>query len=392
MWNITAFLANTGSGHFSSWLPCSLRTHPALESPRDLPPSQQVRFWTRLAAAARVRPGEHRRAHHRPHVADHYVGALLERDALEPALSSVPDPLLLAILGPTASGKTALSLALAERFAGEIVNCDTVAMVREFEVGTAKPTPAERARAPHHLFDVVAPTAYITAGEYARTARAVLNEIKMRGHVPIVVGGTGLYLRALIDGLFPGPQRSEELRVRLRERAEQKGSAYLHRILQHLDPVSAGKIHANDASKVIRAIEVCLASRQRMSAMWTHGRNPLTGFRIVRLGLDPDRKALYARINERARRMFEAGLVEEARSLRERYGDSARALASLGYKQALQLLKGELSREQAIAAAQQAHRNYAKRQLTWFRREPDVHWLEGFGDDLQIQCQAANFV
>jgi len=265
-------------------------------------------------------------------------------------------------------------------------------MVREFDVGTAKPTAAERARAPHHLIDVVAPTAYITAGEYARTARAVLNEIKMRGHVPIVVGGTGLYLRALIDGLFPGPQRSEELRTRLRERAEQRGSTYLHRILQYLDPVSAGKIHANDTSKLIRAIEVCLASRQRMSAMWTHGRDPLTGFRIVRLGLDPDREALYARINERARRMFDEGLIEETRRLRERYGDSARAFGSLGYKQAVQVLNGDLTREQAIAAAQQAHRNYAKRQLTWFRREPDVHWLEGFGDDLQIQCQAANFV
>ena len=264
-------------------------------------------------------------------------------------------------------------------------------MVREFDVGTAKPTPAERARAPHHLFDVVEPTAYITAGEYARMARAVLNEIKMRGHVPIVVGGTGLYLRALIDGLFPGPQRSEELRARLRERAEQKGSAQLHRILHRLDPASAQAIHSNDTPKLIRAIEVCLATRQRMSAMWTHGRNSLTGFRMVRLGLNPDREALYARINERARRMFEEGLVEETRALRERYRES-RTFASLGYKQALQLLNGELTLEQAIAAAQQAHRNYAKRQLTWFRREPDVYWLAGFGDDAKIRDQAVNFV
>jgi tRNA dimethylallyltransferase len=302
---------------------------------------------------------------------------------LEPPLN--PPPLLVAILGPTASGKTALSLALAECFRGEIVNCDSVAMVREFEIGTAKPTPEERARAPHHLFDVIAPTEYVTAGEYARQARQVLSEISRRGHMPIVVGGTGLYLRALLDGLFSGPQRSEELRERLRDRAHRKGSAHLHRILQRLDATASEKIHPNDSPKLIRAIEVCLAARAPMTEMWKHGRNPLTGFGILRLGLNPDREALYTRINQRARRMFEGGLVEETQCLLDKYGDSARALASLGYKQAAQFLRGELTRDAAIIAAQQAHRNYAKRQLTWFRREPDVLWLEGFGDDSGIQ-------
>ena len=272
------------------------------------------------------------------------------------------------------------------------MNCDSVAMVREFEVGTAKPTASERARAPHHLFDIVEPSAYITAGEYARQARSVLHEIKQRGHLPIVVGGTGLYLRALIDGLFPGPQRSEELRARLRERAELKGSAYLHRILHRLDWASSEKIHANDTPKLIRAIEVCLATRRQMSTMWSEGRDALTGFYVVRLGLNPERDALYARINERASRMFENGLVEETSGLRDRYGDSAKALGSLGYKQAMQLLQGEITREQAIAAAAQAHRNYAKRQLTWLRREPDVHWLAGFGDVPEIQRQAMDFL
>jgi len=301
----------------------------------------------------------------------------------------VPDPLLIVVLGPTASGKTALSLALAERFHGEIVNCDSVAMYREFEIGTAKPSAAERARAPHHLLDFVDPTGYITAGEYARLARQALAEIKSREHLPIVVGGTGLYLRALLDGLFPGPQRSEELRERLRQRIEKNGSDYLHRVLRRLDPDAATKIHANDIPKLIRAIEVCLASRQKMTEMWKQGRDPLTGFRIARIGLNPNRDALYARINQRAEHMFASGLVEETRQLLEKYGDTARPLTSLGYKQAAQLLRGEIDFKTALQAAQQAHRNYAKRQMTWFRREPEVVWLEGFGDDRAIQEKAA---
>jgi tRNA dimethylallyltransferase len=279
-------------------------------------------------------------------------------------------------------------LALAERFGGEIVNCDSVAMYREFDLGTAKPTSSERARAPHHLLDCVAPTDHITAGEYARQSRQVIEEIKARGRLPIIVGGTGLYLRALLEGLFPGPQRSEELRRRLRERAASRGSSHLDRILRRLDRAAAEQIHANDTPKLIRAIEVCLASKQKMTELWQRGRDPLRGFRIVRLGLDPDRQALYERINLRAQQMFETGLVEEAQRLLEKYGDAAGPLASLGYKQAVQFLRGELTLEQALQAAQQAHRNYAKRQMTWFRREPDVHWLRGFGDEVQVQREA----
>ena len=292
------------------------------------------------------------------------------------------------VLGPTGSGKTALSLALAERFHGELVNCDSVAMYREFEVGTAKPTAAERARVRHHLLDFVDPSGYITAGEYARQAREVLGEIKARGVLAIVVGGTGLYLRALLEGLFAGPQRSEELRGRLRERAEEKGTGYLHRILSRLDPAAAAKIHSNDTPKLLRAIEVCLASRTKMSELWKQGRDPLLGFRIVRLGLDPDRKLLYERINQRAQRMFDGGLVEETSGLLEKYGATARPLSALGYKQAVALIRGEIDRQTALQAAQQAHRNYAKRQMTWFRREPDVIWISGFGDDARVQSEA----
>jgi tRNA dimethylallyltransferase len=301
-------------------------------------------------------------------------------------------PLLVVILGPTASGKTALSLSLAERLLGEIVSCDSVAVYREFEIGTAKPGREERARIPHHLIDVAEPAASVTAGDYSRLARQALDEIRVRGRLPIVVGGTGLYLRALLDGLFEGPQRSEELRERLRRRAQARGSSYLHRLLSRLDPPAAQRIHANDLPKIVRAIEVCLASRTRMTEMWRKGRNALQGFRILRLGLNPDRESLYGRINLRARRMFDQGLIEETGLLTERYGSSARALDSLGYKQASQFLQGRLSLEEAIAQAQQGHRNYAKRQLTWFRREPDVHWLQGFGDDLIVQQQALELV
>lgn len=292
------------------------------------------------------------------------------------------------VLGPTGSGKTALSLALAERFHGEVVNCDSVAMYREFEIGTAKPTAAERARVVHHMLDFVDPSGYITAGEYARQAREVLGEIKARGALPIVVGGTGLYLRALLEGLFAGPQRSEELRGRLRERAEEKRTGYLHRILSRLDPAAAAKIHSNDTPKLLRAIEICLASRTRMSELWKQGRDPLQGFNIMRLGLDPDRNALYERINQRAQRMFDGGLVEETQGLLKKYGAAVRPLGALGYKQAVALIRGEIDRQTALQAAQQAHRNYAKRQMTWFRREPDVIWIPGFGDDTRVQSEA----
>jgi tRNA dimethylallyltransferase len=302
------------------------------------------------------------------------------------------DPLLVVILGPTASGKTSLSLALAEKFRGEIVSCDSVAVYRGFDVGTAKPSPAERARVPHHLLDIAEPSQPFTAGDYSKLARAAINDISARGKMPVVVGGTGLYLRALLDGLFAGPPRSEELRERLRAAAELNGPGHLHQMLQRLDPAAAEKIHANDHPKLIRAIEVCLAARSKMTELWEKGRDPLTGFRILRVGLDPDRTSIYERINQRAAEMFRNGLVQETKSLREKYGDNVPALSSLGYKQAMQLLNKEIDEPAAIAAAQQGHRNYAKRQMTWFRREPDVHWVKGFGDDTVLQQQVSEIV
>jgi tRNA dimethylallyltransferase len=306
-----------------------------------------------------------------------------------------PEPLLVVILGPTASGKSGLAVNLAQQFAGEIVSCDSVAVYRHFEIGTAKPTAEQRALVRHFLIDAVEPEEPFTAGDYSRQARAAIAEIAHHRRLPIVVGGTGFYLRALLEGLFPGPQRSEQLRERLRQLAAERGSPYLHQILSRLDPPAAAKIHGNDLAKLVRAIEVCLASRARMSELWQHaGRDPLQGYRILRVGLNPARDQLYQGINRRAQQMFADGLVEETKVLLQRYGSSGRvtALDSLGYKQAAQFLRGDLTREQAVVAAQQGHRNYAKRQMTWFRREPQVTWLEGFGDNPAIVRQAAALV
>ena len=296
-------------------------------------------------------------------------------------------PLLVAVLGPTASGKTALAVHLAEQFDGEIVSCDSVAVYRGLEIGTAKPSADERRRAPHHLIDVADLTEVITAGDYARMAREAIASVASRKRLPIVCGGTGLYLRALLEGLFPGPPRSEDLRERLRER----GAAHLHGVLRRLDPRAAQSIHPNDVPKMIRAIEVSISARAPMTELWRQGRDALSGFRILKLGLNPDRELLYQRINSRACEMFSRGLVEETKMLIQRY-PGARPLASLGYKQAEQYLRGELSLEDAIVGAQQGHRNFAKRQMTWFRREPDVHWFAAFGSDAEAQSECVQFL
>lgn len=295
---------------------------------------------------------------------------------------------LLVVAGPTASGKTALALRLAEELGGEIVSCDSVAVYRLMEIGTAKPTLEERARVPHHCLDLYWPDEACTAGDYARHAREAIAGIRERGRIPIVAGGTGLYLRALLEGLAPAPQRDDALRERLRERAERRGSAWLHRVLQRLDPRAAKLIHANDVPKLVRSIEVTLAARQPRTQQWQAGRDPLRGYRVLKMGLAPPRERLYERINTRAAAMFERGLLAETEMLRERFGDDCRALGALGYVQAMAVLRGEMTLDEAVAAAQQGHRNYAKRQGTWFRRETGMRWLAGFGDEAAVQDEA----
>ena len=301
------------------------------------------------------------------------------------------DPLLVLILGPTGSGKSALALSLAQRFTGEIVSCDSVAVYRGMEVGTAKPSLAEREQVPHHLLDMLEPSGAMTAGDWARAARAAIADIVARGRLPIVAGGTGLYLRALTEGLAPLPARCPALRARLAQGAQARPPGYLHRLLRRLDETAAARIHARDTPKLIRALEIALLGGAP-GASAALERDPLLGYRLLRLGLAPPRAALYTRLNQRAAAMFAAGLVEETRLLQQRYGAAAPALGALGYREAAALLAGALQEPQAIAAAQQGHRNYAKRQLTWFRREPAVAWFEDFGNAPEVAAAAGALV
>src|ERR1035437_9453963 len=255
-----------------------------------------------------------------------------------PLPADVPERPLVAVAGPTGSGKSELALYLAAEFGGEIVNCDSLQVYRHFDIGTAKLPPAERRGIPHHLMDILDPDQLFTAGEYARLARATIAEISARGRLPILAGGTGFYLRALLEGLFEGPVRDQPLRDRLSAR-EARRPASLHRLLRRFDSTAAGKIHANDIPKVTRALEICLLTRQPVSRLYQQGRDALSGYRTLKLGLLPDRETLNPRLDARCAWMFEHGLVEEARSiLALGFPPACKPFESHGYRQAIQLI------------------------------------------------------
>ncbi len=292
---------------------------------------------------------------------------------------------LVVLVGPTASGKSALGVWLAERLSGEVVCCDSTQVYRYFNIGTAKPTAEERRGVPHHLIDLLEPGELFTAGEYRRRALAVLEDLRRRERLPIFTVGTGLYLRALLEGLADAPRRSEELRARLGERARRRGPEYLHRLLARLDRAAAERIAPRDIPKLVRAIEICVLAGKPITEIHRAGRQRLEGFALLKVGLMPRRTELYQRIARRVEAMLARGWLDEVKKLLARgIPPAAKPFEFIGYRELRVHCAGKLSLPDAVKAIEQATRRYAKRQITWFRRELGVRWFEGFGDDPQI--------
>jgi tRNA dimethylallyltransferase len=296
---------------------------------------------------------------------------------------------LIVLLGPTASGKSALAITLAEKFHGEILVCDSTQVYRHFDIGTAKVPPAEQNGIPHHLVNLVDPVETFTAGDYQRRAVETLHELRGLGKLPILTAGTGLYLRALLEGLSDAPQRSEELRERLRASAQRRGALHLHGVLKRLDPGAGARIAPLDTQKIIRALEMRLLAGKPVEEIHQAGRRALEGYAVTKIGLNPPRPALYERINERTRQMIHAGWLEEVRGLiAAGVPENAKPFQFIGYSELRRQIEGKMSPETAVERIQQATRQFAKRQVTWFRREQGVSWLAGFGDDPQIAAAA----
>jgi len=296
---------------------------------------------------------------------------------------------LVVILGPTASGKSALAIELAKHRNGEILVCDSTQIYRHFDIGTGKISPADQQGIPHHLVDLIEPEEIFTAGEYRRRALEVLNDVRTRGNLPIITAGTGLYLRALLYGLADAPERSQEIRDRLRAIVEARGATHLHRVLARLDPETAARIAPADTQKIIRAIEMRLLAGKPVGEIHRGGRTPLEGYQPLKIGLLPPREAIYSRIHSRIDAMIEAGWIEEvARLVKNGVPADSKPFQFIGYSEWRAHLAGTLTKKEATQKIQQATRRFAKRQLTWFRREPNVHWLAGFGDAPEIVASA----
>jgi tRNA dimethylallyltransferase len=296
---------------------------------------------------------------------------------------------LVVVLGPTASGKSALAIRLAQQLGGEILVCDSTQVYRHFDIGTAKVPPAEQHGIPHHLVDIVEPHEVFTAGQYRQRALEVLKDLRQRNRVPILTAGTGLYLRALLEGLADAPTRSEEFRERLRARAKVRGATYLHRLLARLDPESARRIAARDLQKIIRAIEIRILAGKSVGDVHRSGRTALEGYEITKIGLLPPRAQLYSRIDGRVESMIRAGWAAEVSQLiGQGIPATAKPFQFIGYSQLRNQIEAGSDPTNAIPAIEQATRRFAKRQITWFRKEAAVRWLADFGDDPKIVSAA----
>jgi tRNA dimethylallyltransferase len=288
---------------------------------------------------------------------------------------------LIAIVGPTASGKSDLALRLARARSGEVVSCDSLQVYRGLDIGSAKATAEERAQVPHHLLDVVAPSDDFSAADYARLAREALADIAARGRLPIVAGGSGLYLRALLQGLFDGPSRDTALRSRFEALADRFGNDRLHRLLSHVDPATGAETRARDRIRIVRALEVYWLTGRPISALRSEGTRPLEGFKSFVVGLSPDRERLRAAVEARTRQMIQRGLVSEVEAVLAATGGVVpRPLEAIGYRQAVAVLRGDLDLAEAERSIVTDTMRFAKRQMTWFRHQADVAWFESADD------------
>ena len=292
--------------------------------------------------------------------------------------------LVVGVVGPTGTGKSALAVSIAKSFDGEIVSCDALQVYRGLDIGTGKVSLETQEEIPHYLLDIVVPDQEFSVADYLEEVVPLVRDLNRRGKLPIVAGGTGLYMRALRKGLFDGPGRTPELRSRINRIAERRGTPFVHRMLERLDSISAERIHPNDLVRLTRALEVTLQSRSAMSEMMLRRRSPLNGFRFVLIGLAPPRKALVERIERRVGKMFDAGFVAEVERLLNEHGPEAPAFKAIGYREVARYLLNEIPRDEAQALTVKATTKYAKRQMTWFRREESVVWFEGWGDDSEV--------
>jgi tRNA dimethylallyltransferase len=293
----------------------------------------------------------------------------------------VAKPFVVAILGPTATGKSSLALALAAAHGGEIVNCDSTAVYRGFDIGTDKVPVAGRRGIPHHLVDIVDPVDEYTAAQYARDAAAAVRDIHGRGRLPLVVGGTGFYYRALTRGLFPGPGRDSALRARLEKVAVRHGPRFLHRMLRRIDPASAGRIQPGDLKRMVRALEVFFLTGRPITEHFAATQSPLPEVDVLAVALRLPPEVTAARVKERVDQQFDAGLLEEIRRLLSSgVPEAARPFGGLVYRQALEHLHGMRDEPATRALITQENRRYARRQLIWFRKEPNLRWFDGPGE------------